>query len=149
MANDKYLTNQLLKLVTECESVLNQLDTHSQQSKELHEEMKRLKAMKSVHDEAILNGCINPSLLYDAIALNLDDFSIDTDFNSLAKEAVRRAKFDADTSILFAYGDSKTTSPSKAKGKNPFSKTHFNLTEQGLLIKSNPELAKKLKEEAE
>lgn len=35
-----------------------------------------------------------------------------------------------------------------AGGKNPFSKEHFNLTEQGKLFKENPELAKKYMEEA-
>jgi hypothetical protein len=31
------------------------------------------------------------------------------------------------------------------KGKNPFSKEHFNMTEQGKLIKENPELAEQLR----
>src|SRR5699024_4230224 len=40
--------------------------------------------------------------------------------------------------------DPNNTTPSK----NPFSKEHFNLTEQGRLIKEDPELAKQLKAQA-
>lgn len=37
---------------------------------------------------------------------------------------------------------------SKLNGKNPFSKEHYNLTEQGKIFKENPELARKMMEEA-
>src|SRR5690606_36593585 len=50
-----------------------------------------------------------------------------------------------DTPYIFAGGNPKGSSYT---GKNPFSKEHWNLTEQGKLYKENPELYKHLKAQA-
>lgn len=140
----------LEKIVKNCISALSQIEGESKRVKEFHDVFKKVKAMDTIEELAKLEGCQNIDLLYDCITdgLNFDDFSIDTDFSEIAAELVQKAKFDKDTSILFFSKTADTSPSNKPKGRNPFSKKHFNLTEQALLTKNNPELAKQLKVEA-
>ncbi|MGF7014249.1 DUF4355 domain-containing protein [Ornithinibacillus bavariensis] len=60
--------------------------------------------------------------------------TFDDAVNAKVKEALRQ--------------DTPPAGGSSLTNKNPFSKEHFNLTEQGRLLRENPELYKKLKAEA-
>lgn len=97
-----------------------------------------------VHDPDILLG------LLDKTKIEIDDKGgIKTGLDDQVK-ALRDSK-----AFLFVQkdGDTKfkgvTPPDGKDKGgggqKNPWSKEHFNLTEQGKMLKENPELAKQLK----
>lgn len=147
--NIKY---QLLIIDRLCDKMLSRIEKEASASPELKTELVRAKREAALIHEASLEGCSNPELLMQALEtdLNLNDFGTDADFHAIARDEIKRAKVDKDTSILFDYSDPKSnTSPSKPRAKNPFSKKKFNLTEQAKLIKNNPELAARLKAEAE
>lgn len=146
----KWLSKELDTLIKQMSSILSQIEGEASKVDELHDSLKRVKAMLAIEESAKLEGCANVDLLIEAISDSIifDDFNISTDFTEIAKEEVRKAKVDSDTCILF-HPKKSTTSFSAPKSKNPFSKKHFNLTEQARLIKANPELAARLKAEAE
>lgn len=147
----KKLNKELEKLVKKVSSALSQIENETGKADtELNNSLKRVKAIEAIGEEAKLEGCANIDLLIECISegMNFDDFDISTDFRGIAKEEVRRAKVDPDTCVLF-HPKKFTKSTSTPNSKNPFSKKHFNLTEQAQLMKANPELARRLKAEAE
>ena len=147
--NQEKLLNKIVKTFSDA---VTKIEKEAAVSPELKASLAKTKREFIFQHEATLEGCSNPELLMQALEtdLNLNDFGTDVDYYAIARDEIKRAKVDKDTSILFNYSDhNSNTSPSKPRAKNPFSKKTFNLTEQAKLIKNNPELAARLKAEAE
>lgn len=145
------------RILKQSSKVLEELRKQDpQKAKQIEKEIVELKAFKGVAQAAELEGCTNPSLLYDALAINLNGLTINTDFETIGKEAVKRSKSDSLTAILFNKEIKGTESNSKysiiekpMKVKNPWSKEHWNLTQQAIITREQPELASLLKIQAE
>ncbi|QCS48147.1 hypothetical protein FEK30_01130 (plasmid) [Picosynechococcus sp. PCC 11901] len=76
-----------------------------------------------------------------------DGFYLRGESGLSAKEFVERLKLDSNWDFHFKHSKPSSKS-SDSNQKNPFSKETFNLSEQMKLMKSNPELADRLKREA-
>jgi hypothetical protein len=143
---------QLNKLKQIAKKAISQLENEGKKAN-LEKELIKIEREIMFKHQAELEGCTNPDLLLKALEsnLNIGNMSFDCNFEAIVKDEVRRAKTAPETSLLFNYNESNQSyqTPSKTKAKNPFSKKYFNLTEQGQIIKNNPELAKRLKAEAE
>lgn len=141
---------KLIKMLLEVSSALSQIEGQEANVEELNKSCKEFFAKMAIDKEANLEGCVNTELLQNCLSqdLDLEGLSVESDFSGIGKELVSKAKNDKDTAILFSNQRSNTT-PSIPKTRNPFSKAHFNLTEQARLTKVNPELAARLKSEAD
>lgn len=86
--------------------------------------------------------------LLDIKKLKLND---DETFTGLEEQITKLKETDeylfGDTTVS-GTGEPKLTGKDDYKGKNPWSKETFNLTEQGKILKENPELAKVLESQA-
>lgn len=146
----KATQKKLAKILLEVSSALSQIEGQEVNVEELNKSCKEFFVKIAIDKEAKLEGCVNTELLQNCLSqdLDLESLSVESDFSSIGKELVRKAKYEKDTAILFSKHRNNTT-PSIPEIRNPFSKAHFNLTEQARLTKVNPELAAKLKAEAD
>lgn len=106
-----------------------------------------------------LSGAVHDA---DLVSTLLDKTKIELDENGNVKVGLKEQLEALRESKAFLFVPKEEGSDSKLKGfspadgkpagsgagKNPFSKEHFNLTEQGRLFKDNPELYKQLKAQA-
>lgn len=154
--------SQLKKAAGDNEELRKQIESLQNENKEREKEYQgRLRdmAITTAIKLAVAGEAHDP----DLVASLIDKTKIEVDEQGNVKtglddqiKALREAK-----SFLFIQKEA-TDSPTKLKGmnpadgrepskggiKNPWSKEHFNLTEQGRLLRENPDLAEQLKAQA-
>ena len=142
-ARDKQLNELKVKAAgnEELTAKITELDNLNKTTKEEYE--KKMAALKK--DEKAKNIKAVKALL------DLEKVSIDGD-NIIGLDEQLKSLKESDS---YLFGEDKLSGRDPHPGsepldpaakKNPFSKEHFNLTEQGRLFREDPELAKKLKE---
>lgn len=136
------------------------LQADNKTAKEGHEaEMTKLKIERSVDMTLASAGVTNPKQLKAVKALlDLTDAKLDGDAVKGLDVQIKTLQEAEDSKFLFNTGGTtfKGAGPGEGSGgsggaggtKNPWAKEHFNLTEQGKLLRDNPELAAQLKNSA-
>lgn len=159
-------TSELKTQLEERDKQLKELKEKAQGSEELSEKIAELekeneqarKEYETKMSELKKNTAIDIKLK-DARAKNIKAVKALLDLNKISLDGENLIGIDEQLETLkekesYLFGEDKLIGGEPNKGgtptpevnKNPFSKEHFNLTEQGRLFREDPELAKKLKE---
>lgn len=162
--DNKELKNQLsqrdkqLKTLGEAakdnEALTTQIEALKEENKKTistFEETLKEKEMNYALESSLKEAKVRNSIAVKAL-LNRGSIKLDDKGALVGLEEQLKALKETDP-YLFSTENIKGREPNGAGGsglggKNPFSKEHFNLTEQGKIYKENPELAKRFMEEA-
>jgi len=133
---------------------IEKLQKENQATKEKYEsELKQIRLNNAVEKKLIASGAKN--IKATKALLDLESVELDEDGNvkGLDKQ-IKKLQESEDSSFLFDIQSSnkqqfKGFKPGESSdgtpvGKNPWSKEYFNLTEQGRILRENPELARQL-----
>ncbi len=156
LKNDTQASEELKGRITELEEQNKKQKEESetkinQQNEEFQSKLEEQK-FNSAIDLALINAkAKNPKAVKPL--LNLEKIKLDGDSLLGFKDQIEALK--ESDSYLFGEdnlsgkkpGDGNPPLPDDTK-KNPWSKEHFNLTEQGRMLKKDPELAKRLQAQA-
>ena len=115
--------------------------------------MKQIRLNNAVEKKLIASGAKN--IKATKALLDLESVELDEDGNVKGlDEQIKQLQENEDSKFLFNIQSSnkqqfKGFKPGESidgipTGKNPWSKEHFNLTEQGKILRENPELARQL-----
>ena len=150
-ARDKQLED-LKKVDAEgLKAEIDRLQGENQTAKEKYEADLKQMRIESEVEKALLNA---KAKNLKAVKALLDIGKLELDGESLKglDDQIKTLLEDESTKFLFGEGEAslKGLKPGEAggkpdSGKNPWSKEHWNLTEQGKLLRENPELAQRLK----
>jgi len=169
---DKLKEKMLQDFNKEKETLFKQIKDYEDKYKQLEAEFNNMILSNAVINEAIQAEAFNPEVIKLTI---MQEAKIEIDENGnrviklyengqekinykngkplTIKERIAEMKQDEKYAFMFKGGivgaGSSTTGVGGSNFKNPFSKKYFNLTEQGKIWKENPELAKRLKAEAD
>jgi len=108
--------------------------------------LKQIKIDNAVEKALMENGAINMTATKPFLK-DLNEFNEDGTIQGL-KAQIETLKENENTKFLFGNkvtGITPNESSDKVTEKNPWSKENFNLTEQGRILREDPELAKQLK----
>lgn len=157
---------ELKTQLEERDEQLKELKEKAQDSEELSEKIAELeeqnKQAKEEYETKMAELKKNTAIdikLKDARAKNIKAVKALLDLEKISLDGENLIGIDEQLETLkekesYLFGEDKLIGGEPNKGgtptpevnKNPFSKEHFNLTEQGRLFREDPELAKKLKE---
>ena len=133
---------------------IEKLQKENKATKEKYEaELKQIRLNNAVEKKLIASGAKN--IKATKALLDLESVELDEDGNVKGlDEQIKQLQENEDSKFLFNIqslnkqqfkgfkpGESIDGIPT---GKNPWSKEHFNLTEQGKILRENPELARQL-----
>lgn len=130
------------------EDLQKDLETYQADVKTLKKENETLKKTYAVKESLTKAGCTDPDYLLFKQG-GIDKFTFDPDGKVVGMEELVKQYREA-TPHVFKPGQRTEYSPQNGdyKGKNPFAKETFNLTEQGKLLRENPAEARALAEAA-
>lgn len=130
------------------EDLRKDLETYQADVKTLKKENETLKKTYAVKESLTKAGCTDPDYLLFKQG-GIDKFTFDPDGKVVGMEELVKQYREA-TPHVFKPGQRTEYSPQNGdyKGKNPFAKETFNLTEQGKLLRENPAEARALAEAA-
>lgn len=130
------------------EALQKDLETYQADVKNLKKENETLKKTYAVKESLTKAGCTDPDYLLFKQG-GIDKFTFDPDGKVVGMEEMVKQYREA-TPHVFKPGQRTEYSPQNGdyKGKNPFAKETFNLTEQGKLLRENPAEARALAEAA-
>lgn len=128
------------------EDLQKDLETYQADVKNLKKENETLKKTYAVKESLTKAGCTDPDYLLFKQG-GIDKFTFDPDGKVVGMEELVKQYREA-TPHVFKPGQRTEYSPQNGdyKGKNPFAKETFNLTEQGKLLRENPAEARALAE---
>ena len=133
---------------------IEKLQKENKATKEKYEaELKQIRLNNAVEKKLIASGAKN--IKATKALLDLESVELDEDGNVKGlDEQIKQLQENEDSKFLFNIQSSnkqqfKGFKPGESidgipTGKNPWSKEHFNLTEQGKILRENPELARQL-----
>lgn len=133
---------------------IERLQKENKATKEKYEaELRQLRINNAVERALIASGAKN--IKATKALLDLESLELDEDGNVKGlDEQIKQLQENEDSKFLFNIQSSnkqqfKGFKPGESSdgtpvGKNPWSKEHFNLTEQGKILRENPELARQL-----
>lgn len=130
------------------EDLQKDLETYQADVKNLKKENETLKKTYAVKESLTKAGCTDPDYLLFKQG-GIDKFTFDPDGKVVGMEELVKQYREA-TPHVFKPGQRTEYSPQNGdyKGKNPFAKETFNLTEQGKLLRENPAEARALADAA-
>lgn len=128
------------------ENLQKDLETYQADVKNLKKENETLKKTYAVKESLTKAGCTDPDYLLFKQG-GIGKFTFDPDGKVVGMEELVKQYREA-TPHVFKPGQRTEYSPQNGdyKGKNPFAKETFNLTEQGKLLRENPAEARALAE---
>lgn len=132
---------------------IEKLQKENKATKEKYEvELRQLRINNAVEKKLIASGAKN--IKATKALLDLESLELDEDGNVKGlDEQIKQLQENEDSKFLFNIQPSnkqfKGFKPGESSdgtpvGKNPWSKEYFNLTEQGRILRENPELARQL-----
>jgi len=133
---------------------IEKLQKENKATKEKYEaELKQIRLNNAVEKKLIASGAKN--IKATKALLDLESVELDEDGNVKGlDEQIKQLQENEDSKFLFNIPSSnkqqfKGFKPGESSdgtpvGKNPWSKEYFNLTEQGRILRENPELARQL-----
>lgn len=130
------------------EALQKDLETYQADVKNLKKENETLKKTYAIKESLTKAGCTDPDYLLFKQG-GIDKFTFDPDGKVVGMEELVKQYREA-TPHVFKLDQRTEYSPQNGdyKGKNPFAKETFNLTEQGKLLRENPAEARALAEAA-
>lgn len=169
---DKLKEKMVQEFGKEKKQLFKQLEEANKKYSQLEAEFNNMILSNAVITEAVKAEAFNPDVIKLAI-MQEAKIEVDDNGNRIIKlyengqekinyktgkpltiaERIEEMKQDERFAFMFKGGITGAGSTQYGVGganfKNPFSKEHFNLTEQGKIWKENPELAQRLKAQAE
>lgn len=166
------LKNQIAQRDKDLKALKKQAEGSEELQKKLEDLQKQYETEKATYETKLKDMQLTSALkltlasdVHDAdlVATLLDKSKIELDGNGNIKAGLKEQLEALRESKAFLFVPKQEGSDQKFKGfspadgkptgaggiKNPFSKEHFNLTEQARIFKENPELYKQLKAQAE